>query len=163
MEPRAAVALIVGPQPAILLIRRPLRADDPWSGQWALPGGRRQDSDPDLLTTARRELAEEVGLHAIAEAWLALDIELAGRHRGLAVPVAPFVHHLDRIPDLIPDPREVAAIHWLPLASLDDQSRHRHGRVPGGGDIAWPHLILDDMPVWGFTYRVLTTWRQRPT
>ena len=160
MEPHAAVTVIVGPQPAVLLIRRPVRASDPWSGQWALPGGRRERSDVTLLHTARRELAEEVGLHLPDSNWTPLPIQIAGRHAGLSVPVAPFAFHLTHIPELTADPREVAAMHWLPLSDLDDPTQHSHGSVPGGGDHDYHHCLVAGHPLWGFTYRVLTAWRQ---
>lgn len=59
----AAVALILHPDPdRLLLLRRVIRESDPWSGQLALPGGRREPSDDSLVTTAIRETAEEVGI-----------------------------------------------------------------------------------------------------
>src|SRR5439155_1604605 len=45
-----------------LFIHRAERAGDPWSGQVALPGGRHEPSDPDLLATAIRETLEETGV-----------------------------------------------------------------------------------------------------
>ena len=59
----AAVALILHPEPdRLLVVRRATRDSDPWSGQLALPGGRREPADDDLMTTAIRETAEEVGI-----------------------------------------------------------------------------------------------------
>src|SRR5688572_27389789 len=64
----AAVAIIIAPDPdAILLIRRAERAGDPWSGHMALPGGRREPGDLDLLATAIRETSEEVGIRLGSE------------------------------------------------------------------------------------------------
>ena len=53
----AAVSLLIRPrdQLEILLIKRALHDTDPWSGHVALPGGRRDDTDADLLETAVRE------------------------------------------------------------------------------------------------------------
>ncbi len=155
MIPLAAVAVIEHAD-SVLLIRRPIRAEDPWSGNWALPGGRRDAADADLLATARRELAEEVGLALDADGWVALAVQVAGLHRGAGVPVAPFHRRITTTPDLVADPREVAAMRWLPLAELRDRTRHRLGPVAGGGALEWPHLELDGTPLWGFTWRVLT-------
>src|SRR5512138_157863 len=59
----AAVAVVLVPSPdAVLLIRRAERPGDPWSGHMALPGGRRESGDADLVATAIREAAEELGL-----------------------------------------------------------------------------------------------------
>src|ERR671920_2114796 len=59
----AAVAAVLTPAPdSILLIRRADRSGDPWSGHMALPGGRREPGDTDLLATAIRETAEELGI-----------------------------------------------------------------------------------------------------
>ncbi len=54
----AAVALILHETadtgPEILFIERALREGDPWSGQMAFPGGRRDREDRDLERTAAR-------------------------------------------------------------------------------------------------------------
>ena len=152
----AAVALIETSDdpPAVLLIRRAERVDDPWSGQWALPGGRRDRADADALATCLREVREEVGLaldHADCSAALPLDV--AGRHLGLAISVAPFVFRLATRPALTIDPREVAAIRWCALAWLGDPARHRRGVVMGQPDE--PFIDLDGAPLWGLTWRVL--------
>ena len=46
----------------VLFIKRTSRTRDPWSGDIALPGGRRDPEDIDDLATAIRETREEVGL-----------------------------------------------------------------------------------------------------
>ena len=62
----AAVALILretrGDDLELLFIKRAARADDPWSGQIAFPGGRHDATDASLEDTAVRETREEVGL-----------------------------------------------------------------------------------------------------
>ncbi|MCS6797871.1 MAG: CoA pyrophosphatase [Myxococcota bacterium] len=159
-EPRggAAVAAILrgGTQgPEVLLIRRAHVVGDPWSGQMAFPGGRREPDDPDLLTTVLRETREEVGLD------LAHDAELLGRlddtptHRpGLVV--TPYVFALARSVTVRPSPREVAEALWQPLAPLAAGHRDTTYRyVDPRGSFDLPAFDLEGRIVWGLTYRML--------
>src|SRR3989449_5953433 len=96
----AAVAPILVEDPHGLegrSIRGAERADDPWSGQVALPGGRHEPGDRDLLATAIRETQEETGVDlAAAERLGALD-DLYPRTPTLPpVVVRPFVFALER-------------------------------------------------------------------
>ena len=166
MEPKAAVAVIettLGP-PAVLLIRRAHHPEDPWSGHWALPGGRREPDDPDLLGTALRELREECGFALERETLVAeLPVQLAGRHVGHPLPVAPFHLRIDARPMINPEPTEVAACRWCPLARLRDPSAHREGAVnPHHPQRRYPYLPVEGHPLWGFTYQVLLDWLGRP-
>src|SRR5207247_2386144 len=103
-----------------LFIRRAERADDPWSGQVALPGGHHEPGDRDLLATAIRETREETGVDlAAAERLGALD-DLYPRTPTLPpVVVRPFVFALERRVVLVPSD-EVQRAFWLPLHRLTD-------------------------------------------
>lgn len=159
MTPTAAVAIIeIGEDPpVVLLMRRSQRAGDPWSGQWALPGGRQQPEDGDLFATCVREVAEEVGIILQPrDCRKAVPPVLAGRHVGQGVMVAPFYFILPTRPQIVPQVSEVASTLWLPLAALRDRAQHCLGPVmPHRPDDHFPHVVLDDYPLWGFTYRVL--------
>ena len=61
-NPRPCGEAVVVRDGRVLLMRRAERADDSWSGQWSLPGGRREPGDLDLVETALRELEEECGI-----------------------------------------------------------------------------------------------------
>src|SRR5512133_3644657 len=98
-EPEAAVAILHArePEESVLLIRRAEREGDSWSGQWSLPGGRRDSGDVDLLHTALRELEEECGIRLRrAELEAALPERLARRRVGPFLLVAPFVFRVER-------------------------------------------------------------------
>jgi 8-oxo-dGTP pyrophosphatase MutT (NUDIX family) len=157
---RASVALLVRPTAAdieILLIRRPLSADDPWSGHMALPGGRRR-GDEDPLTTAIRETREEVGVDLLAEGILIgrLD-EVRPSRGGPQIAVAPFVFAVPTEVALAPDPREVAGTVWIPLFHLTDPTaaaEHLHP-LPDGGHVRFPAFAYHQHVIWGLTYRML--------
>jgi len=161
-DTRAAVALIETTQgpPAILLIQRARRPEDPWSGHWALPGGRREDGDADLLATALRETREECGFdlpreHLVAE----LGVHMAGRHVGHPLPVAVYHLRINHRPRINPEPTEVALGYWCPLVYLRDRSRHRRGPInPHRPDRDYPHIPVQEHPLWGFTYGVVMEW-----
>ncbi len=128
----------------LAVIERTERHGDRWSGQMALPGGRRDPADPDLVTTARRETYEETGLtlgHPLAR----LDDH---RRRTRSGVVANFVFVLGEAPTLRPDPREVADAWWLPLAEVVSPERavhHHYGGVP------FPGIEHRGRVIWGLT------------
>lgn len=155
----ASVALILGPDPdSILLIRRAERFGDPWSGHMALPGGRLDEADEDLLATAIRETREEVGLELRRESLLGQLPDVAPRSRSLtAMLVRPFVFGLGDRPDPRPN-HEVAFAQWAGV----DHLRHSGTRqdvtieVMGVPRVV-PAYLHDDNVVWGMTERVLTS------
>ena len=53
--------------PEVLFIKRAARSGDRWTGHIALPGGKREPSDPDDRAAATRETEEEVGLDLNAD------------------------------------------------------------------------------------------------
>ena len=67
-----------------LFIVRATDERDPWSGHVALPGGREEPGDADLLETALRELREETGLEVGVGPLLEV-VELIGHRRHYVV------------------------------------------------------------------------------
>ncbi len=95
---------------AFLLTKRAakLRAH---AGQWALPGGRRDEGET-LVRTALRELHEELGLDLSADRVLGVMDDYVSRS-GYAI--APVVAWLDDAGALAPNPDEVASVHRIRL------------------------------------------------
>jgi len=154
----AAVAIILVPDPdSILLIRRADRAGDPWSGHMALPGGRQDPAEPDLVTTAVRETSEEVGLLLRPEDLLGSLDDVVPRTPALPpIAVRPYVFALDRRPELTLNP-EVAAARWVPLDLLLHPDTYHSVRLEIQGESReFPAYRLDDSVVWGMTERILT-------
>lgn len=158
----AAVAIVHArfPVESVLLMRRAERADDHWSGHWSFPGGRRDPQDADLVATALRELHEECGVSLVREDLeRALPLSSARRREGPLMYVAPFVFHLESALDAVPDRYEAVEARWFPLDYLRDPANHRVGEIPNGpAGMLFPCIPLPEMPLWGFTYRILTEW-----
>jgi len=160
-HPSAAVALVVTREsPSILLVRRADHASDPWSGQWAFPGGKVDESDSDLLATCQREVLEECGCHLSADHYeRALPISKAGRLQKHPVIVAPFLWEIPERVDLVPDETEIASACWQELTYLTNHENHDSGVIaPEYDNREFPYIRLGDTPLWGFTYMVLMNY-----
>lgn len=154
----AAVAVILAPDPdSLLLVRRAERSGDPWSGQMALPGGRRE-GDEDLLFTAIRETEEEVGLILPPEALVGVLDDMEPRTPVLPpIAVRPYVFHLERRPALGHISDEIAATHWVPLANLlSDEFYASADVVVRSQQLRVPAFRLEEGTVWGMTERILS-------
>jgi len=160
-EADAAVAIVhARAAESVLLMRRAERDDDPWSGHWSFPGGRRDAGDGDLLDTARRELAEECAIRLTRDQLeTALPTAVARRRVGRYLRVTPFVFTVDRELPAVPDLREAVECLWVPLRVLRDPARHALRNIPGvPDDMLFPSIDLPGVPLWGFTYRLITEW-----
>jgi len=165
-DSEAAVAIVraQAPEDSILFIRRAERVGDPWSGHWSFPGGRRDAVDRTLLETALRELAEECGI-VLAES--NLDSELpprpVGRRVGMSMMVAPFVFRVEHELPTTLDHREAVEALWTPVRTLRDGERHTLQSVPGmPPEMQFPAMDLNGVPLWGFTYQLVTDWLKIP-
>ena len=155
----AAVAAILAPGPSggwdLLMIKRAVRPDDPWSGQMALPGGRRDPKDSDLLVTAVRETAEETSVELNPRLCLGEldDVEPSTPHLP-DILIRPFVFGLEAKP-AIRLSEEVAGHVWVPLAELPSWATEEDIVVRGAQRHVHGYRVGDDL-VWGLTERILT-------
>jgi 8-oxo-dGTP pyrophosphatase MutT (NUDIX family) len=118
---QAAVAVCVivrDGRPCLLLTRRAagLRAH---AGQWALPGGRRDEGET-AIDGALRELAEEVGLELGPDSVLGLLDDYVTRSGYVMTPVVCWAGPTGH---LAGSEAEVASLHEVPLADLDVEPR----------------------------------------
>jgi 8-oxo-dGTP pyrophosphatase MutT (NUDIX family) len=122
----------------------------------ALPGGRRDAGDNDLLDTALRETTEEVGISIPREALIGVLPDVVPRTPTLPpVAVRPFLLTVPRRPNLVLNP-EVATATWVSLDDLLRPEAHREVNVEVGGESrkVWAYLLQAGV-VWGMTERIL--------
>ena len=158
---RAAVAVILaeapGNSPAILFIRRAADPRDPWSGQIALPGGRREETDADAVATAIRETREETGLRLKRE-----------NATGIISDVRPMGKDLPPViirPVLFSIPRkrtarrsaEAPAAFWISADALRE-GRGRSAVVVRGTAMRVESYRVGRRVIWGATYRILESY-----
>lgn len=156
-EGRAAVAAIFREGDAgaeLLFIERARRADDPWSGHMALPGGRVDPGDFDSQATAERETREEVGLDLSPAQRLGQLDDLHGGIRRITV--SAHGYWLDGARPRLESNHEVADTLWVALTSLADPRRVVAYRPPRHPTQTFPGVQLDGgRVVWGLTLRML--------
>ena len=156
---RAAVLVLVFPDEAgdarILLTERVDRGGH-HSGEVSFPGGAAEPGDADIVATALREAAEEVGLDADAA-----GVRVLGTLGTRWIPVSnyrvtPVVAVAARRPALVAQPTEVAAILEAPLEAFLP-----HGEVVmverelQGFGLRYGGYPVEGLHVWGMTAMVL--------
>jgi len=138
---------------ALLLTER--TADLPsHAGQVAFPGGKLDPDDADASACALREAAEELGIPADAA-------EVLGGLDDIPTPtgfvITPIVGLLASSPQLSPNPAEVAATFYAPLATLRDPAVREVRGVREFLGVSYEMLAyhIDGHLIWGATARMV--------
>jgi 8-oxo-dGTP diphosphatase len=149
----AAVALLLKPRRRdfdLLLVKRVENPSDTWSGQMALPGGKRERKDAGLKATVMRETWEETGI----ELGQCRFLGVLGAVRSEPKPgfkILPFVVLLEGTPRLKLNRAELEAFLWVPYEDVVQSKgmvEFSFGKVPA--------YIFADGVVWGITYNILS-------
>ena len=126
------------------------------SGQVALPGGKEEESDRSLITTALREANEEIGINPE-------KVEILGSLSKFFVIasnycVLPVIGVTKEPPQFVPDSREVESILHPTLADLINPKllKEKQMMVRGGVDMICPYYDLEQKVVWGATAMMLS-------
>jgi len=159
----AGVLVLIAPDAdgdaRVVLIER-TSYDGHHSGEVSFPGGAAELGDDDLVATALREAAEEIGLEPEA-----VGVRVIGELEPFWIPVSnfrvtPIVALADRLQPWRPDPREVARVIEAPLAAfLPDAVITTFERDVRDWRIRYGAYALEDLgdgpAVWGATARIL--------
>ena len=154
----AGVAIIVRDTqfPSVLLIKRAERTGDPWSGQIAFPGGKKQPGDLTARDTAIRETMEEVGIDLGRNAEFLGYAEAATTHTG-NMDVVPSVFVLRESVEIRSN-AEVSSYRWVDLDDLlSAKARSTYELNYDGRTVGMPAFAAGDYLVWGLTHRILSS------
>jgi len=148
----AAVALLLKPMNQdlkILFVKRVENPDDPWSGQMALPGGKRDAKDLNLKQTVVRETLEETNINLLDRCRFLGVMETQRSKRRPEMRILPFVVLLEHEPSIKLN-EELEGFVWISLEELVQ----RKGTVKFSfGE--FPAYIVGNSVIWGLTCRIL--------
>ena len=150
---RAAVVAVINveDEPEILFVVRRISGRDPWSGQVALPGGRWEPGDRDLLETAERELMEEVGIR-LGELRLLGALDVVRPSNMPSLTVTPFIAEAEGRPRVRLG-GELSTYFWARLREL--KPAEKIVRRPSGEYVVRPAYSYSAWVIWGVTARIL--------
>ena len=133
----------------VLLVKRAEIATDPWSGQTALPGGKRSPKDRNMKETVVRETKEETGIDLLDGCHFLGIMEPMNLTNKPEMTVLPFVSLLDSNMDIRLN-EELTEYFWLSLRNLNNKKgTAKFGR----GE--FPAYNLDGKTIWGLTYNII--------
>ena len=121
-------------------------------GQISFPGGS-TDNGETIVDAALREAREELGIEP-------RHVRVLGALDSVPTFVSGFVIHpvvgwIDELPELKPNPGEVAEVLEVPVEELVEEVRAEPGFVHGGVTYPTEAWIWRDHIIWGATARVL--------
>jgi 8-oxo-dGTP pyrophosphatase MutT (NUDIX family) len=149
----AAVALLLkkaGQDLEALFVKRVERPTDPWSGQIALPGGKRDVKDRSLRDTVIRETYEETSIDLLTGCRLLGVMDTVGSVVKLEIRVLPFVFFVQQEPTIKLNDAE---LEWFTWISLDKLVKHRGFVKFSFGES--PAYVVGKTIIWGLTYRLI--------
>ncbi len=132
----------------ILFVKRVESPVDPWSGQMAFPGGKRDAADRSLKQTVVRETLEETNIDLDRCRFLGVMEPQKSTARP-EMKVVPFVILLEYEP-VIKLNEELEKSVWI---SPEELVRHRSTVKFSFGE--FPAYVVGNIVIWGLTYRIL--------
>lgn len=156
----ASVAVILNNELKILFIKRPENPNDPYSGHVAFPGGKNKKEDEDLLSTAVREVNEEVGIDLEKDARIVGELDQLKplNPEGPKYVVTPFLAFLEKENEIIIND-EVEDYIWIPLPHFLDNSNMRVRLKERSGNTIEDFVYkYKKYIIWGMTGRIINSF-----
>jgi 8-oxo-dGTP pyrophosphatase MutT (NUDIX family) len=121
----------------------------------ALPGGRRDAEDADLLETARRETLEETGLVLERDDHIGRLGEIHPRSRHLpSICVTPFVAWMATHQE-VHENHELSGHLWVPICALADPAYRSTLIREAPTTREFPAIDYEGDVIWGLTFAIL--------
>lgn len=152
-EAGVLVALTDNPfDPQLVLTQRAAQMNS-HAGEVALPGGKRDPEDRDLLATALREAEEEIGLPPAEVRVIGPLSQVVSKHGLLVTPYLGVIPEQQR---LVPNPDELDGLFRVPLRFFLEDSRHHTDHFTFKGQQFYvPSYEYQDYVIWGLTAYVI--------
>lgn len=151
-DANAAVSLILRPtleDHEILFVKRVERISDPWSGQIAFPGGKRDPEDKNLKATVIREVFEETSIKLEEINFLGV-LKIINSKPKKNFKILPFIVFLEEPVSINLNKKELDRFFWVSLKKIKNS-----WGIGKFGDKTVPAYILGKDIVWGVTYKIL--------
>jgi len=133
-----------------LFVRRVEDPKDPWSGQVALPGGKREAEDKDLKETVIRETREETNINLLDDCSLLGVMSTFQSKPRHDIKVLPFVILVGNEPLIRLNQKELEEYFWI---AVEELVRSRTKAKFGFGESS--AFAVRDTIIWGLTYRIV--------
>ena len=133
----------------VLLVKRAKKITDPWSGQVALPGGKKNYNEENLKNTVIRETLEETGIDLQK---FCRFLGIMESYRSVQKPemkILPFVFFQEKNQKIKLND-ELVEYFW---GSLKDIQKNKG--VIKFQSKEYPAFIIENYKIWGLTFRIL--------
>ena len=149
----AAVAVLLKQEKegfSVFFVKRVENVADPWSGQMAFPGGKRDEKDVNLKQTVVRETLEETGINLLDGCRFLGVLSVLRSRPKPGLRILPFVVFVEHEPRVRLNREELEDFYWIPFRELVQSKtfvKFDFGEFPA-------HSVRNRV-IWGLTYRIL--------
>lgn len=148
------VPVVLSPEPSLIFTVRTEHLPS-HKGQISFPGGS-LGPDESVVAAALREAHEEIGLDPDSVRVVG-ELDATPTFVSGFV-VTPVVGILDELPELRPNPAEVAEVVVVPIARLNEEIRSEPGFFHLDRTYPTEAWVWEDKVIWGLTARLLRTF-----